>query len=175
MSNENPQAQSERADVSRLDQAAARAKAVRAERDRKGADREREPVAGGLRLKMEVRGSIPGYHLYWENDQDGAIETLLFEGFEFVEPAEVQMQSAFVQDADLAHRVSRYVGRKEDGSPLRAYLMKCTDEIWRERESARYAQADAWDQAIHESQHGEGRYRPKGTDLSVDTKFRKSF
>ena len=143
--------------------------------DRTEAPRERARNFGGPRLKLSVIGEIPGYHLYWENDEDGAIEQLLFEGFEFADPKEVRMQSHIVADADVANRVSRYVGRKADGSPLRAFLMKCPDEIWAEREQSRHEQADAWDAAIRAGnvQPDAARYRPKGFDTKIDTDYRK--
>jgi hypothetical protein len=151
--------------------------AVRRESDRAVAPRQRPQNLGGPRLKLNVMGEIPGFHLYWENDDEGAIEQLLYEGFEFVLPEEVRMQSHIVADKDVANRVSRYVGKKADGSPLRAYLMKCSDEIWADRESDRYERANAWDNAIKQGkvQHGDGRYKPKGVDISLDTDFSKSY
>ena len=148
---------------------------TRRESDRTEAPRERPKNFGGPRLKLSVIGEVPGFHLYWENDEDGAIEQLLYEGFEFVDPKEVHMQSHIVADADVANRISRYVGRKADGSPLRAFLLKCPDEIWAEREQDRHSQANAWDQAISAGavQPDSGRYRPKGTGISLDTNFRK--
>lgn len=148
-----------------------------AQQKRKEAPRARPANLGGPRLKMSVIGEIPGFHLYWENDQEGAIEQLLYEGFEFVTPEEVRMQSHIVADADVTHRVSRYVGTKADGSPLRAFLLKCTDEIWAEREAFRYEQADQWDGAIRQGkvQHDSGRYIPKGVNIDLDTKFRKEY
>lgn len=145
---------------------------------REEAPRARETeVSGGPRLKLGVRGSIPGFTLFWENDDEGAVEQLLYEGFSFVEPEEVRMQSHIVSDADLSKRVSRYVGKKADGSPLRAYLLKCPDEVWKEREADRYRQADERDAAIRSGTiaGSEGRYRPKGYDLSVNTQFRKDY
>ena len=153
------------------------AQAVRRESDRTEAPRERPKNFGGPRLKLGVIGEIPGFHLYWENDDEGAIEQLLYEGFEFVEPAEVRMQSHIVADKDVANRVSRYVGKKADGSPLRAYLMKCSDEIWAEREADRYERANQWDSAIKQGkvQPDSGRYLPKGVNIDVDTSFRKEY
>lgn len=129
---------------------------VRRASDRPEAARSRQSNFGGPRLKLSVIGEIPGHHLYWANDEDGEIEQLLYEGFSFVEPKEVKMQSHIVADADVADRVSRYVGRKADGGPLRAFLMKCPDEVWAEREASRYAQADSWDQAIRLGQQAQG-------------------
>lgn len=160
------------------DRAAKRAAAVRNEAQRAEAPRERSQThLGGLRLKMSVIGRIPGFHLYWENDDEGAIEQLLFEGFQFVEPSEVRMQSHIVADTDTANRVSRYVGKKADGSPMRAYLLKCSDALWAEREQARYDAADNWDNAIRENrvQADNGRYIPKGVNSEVDTSYRKDY
>lgn len=156
---------------------------VRRESQRKGkeAPRERAKTFGGPKLKMAVREEIPGYHLYWENDDEGAIEQLLYEGFEFVHKHEVGMtsatmsKSAIVADQDVTDRVSRFVGKKEDGAPMRAYLLKCPDELWAEREQHRYDAADERDAAIRAGrvQSPEGMYKPKGVEQMIDTQFRK--
>ena len=150
------------------------APAVRSENDRKQSDRTRSSYTAGPRLRLSVLGIIQGYHLYWENDQDAAIEQLLGEGFEFVIPEEVNMQSrtqsAIVADADVnSSRVSKFVGTKADGSPLRAYLMKCPDDVWEERMIANSHQADQWDAAIRAGAvaNVEGRYNPKGYDIKL--------
>lgn len=155
--------------------------ATRNSTQRKEAPRERAKNFGGPRLKMAVAGEIPGYHLYWENDDEGAIEQLLHEGFDFVQPEEVNMKSvtntAVVGDTDITSRVSRYVGKKADGTPMRAYLLKCPDDIWAERESDRYAQADERDAAIRQGKiaHDSNRYIPKSVSIELDTKFRKDY
>lgn len=149
------------------------APAIRNTSQRKDAPREREQRFGGPRLKLSVLGTIPGYHLYWENDDEGAIETLLYEGFEFVNPSEVKMQSHVVMDTDVSDRLSRYVGKKADGTPLRAFLLKCSDEHWQERELYRYEQADEWESDIKRrvNEPEKGRYNPKGVNNELDTHF----
>lgn len=154
---------------------------VRQESQREGAERQRPDQFGGVRLQMSVNGDIPGYHLYWENDENGAIEQLLGEGFDFVTQDELNTRkpSAIVEDVDISSVVSRFVkGQKVDGSPLRAYLMKCTDEVWRDREQQRYDQADAWDSDIRQKAENprDGlRKLGSGYETNVDTKFRKSY
>lgn len=177
MANEQKQAAApapDRADSDRLD-AAVRSAAARRESQKDSAQRERAPVPGGLGLKLSVYGTVDGYHLYWENDENGAIEQLLYEGFEFVDPSEVKMASAFVVDGDVSHRLSRYVGKRDDGGPLRAYLMKCPDEIWAERERVRYQMADKRDAAIRQSvdKPGEGRYNLQNFSPELNTQYRK--
>ena len=156
--------------------AAARAQvAVRTPAQRSEAPRERNKNFGGPRLKLSVPQTIAGYHLYWENDDDGAIEQLLYEGFEFVKPEEVRMQvQTIVADSDLNDRVSKFVGKKADGSPLRSFLLKCKDEVWADREASRYQQADDWEDSIYQGQTapGAGRYIPKGTELVIDPNFK---
>ena len=151
--------------------------AVRNEAQRKTATRVRSENFGGPRLKLQVNGSIPGFHLYWANDDEGSVEQLLQEGFEFVQSKEVAMQSHIVADADLGDRVSRYVGRKEDGTPMRAFLLKCTEEDWADRASYRAKQADERDAAIRNGriQPDAGRYTPKGLTIGIDTEFKKSY
>lgn len=168
-------------DIGRLAGARKHGQVVRRESDREGAQRSRPDQFGGMRLQMSVNGELPGYHLYWENDENGAIEQLLAEGFDFVTQTELNTRkaNAVVEDLDISSVVSRFVkGQKVDGSPLRAYLMKCPDDIWREREQARYDQADAWDADIRQKaanpEDGLRRLGP-GLETKVDTKFRKSY
>lgn len=133
--------------------------------------RERVPDLGGQRLKLSVQGEIPGHHLYWENDEDGRIEQLLFDGFDFVQPGEVNRASDLVADMDLANRISRYVGRREDGSPLRAYLMKCPQDIWDARQANGLDLANERDRHIRNERMKpqEHQYVPKGYESSLKT------
>lgn len=153
-------------------------RAARQDSQRPSATRSRAPAGlGGIRLKLAVYGEIPGYHLYFENDDGGAIEYLLSEGFEFVRSNEVSLTSHVVQDKDLDDRVSRYVGMKEDGTPMRAYLMKCTDEMWAERQESRLAWQESRDSEIRNEQENPvaGRYMPKGVTSALNPNFRKEY
>jgi hypothetical protein len=138
------------------------------------AARERAGNFGGPQLKLAVNGSVAGHHLFWVNDDEGSLETHLYQGFSFVEPGEVGMASlGIVADNDLSNRLSRYVGKRADGSPMRAYLLKCPDDIWELREASRHAQADAWEADIlrgHKTP-GMGRYTPKGTSTSINPHY----
>lgn len=139
------------------------------------AERERSNNFGGARLKLSVAGTIEGYHLYWANDEAGEIETLLDEGFEFVQSSEVRAgkigRQAVVADDDIGNRISRYVGKDSDGSPMRAYLLKCKDAVWVQRQAAREAEADGLDASIRAQavRTGDGRYVPKGLESSIKT------
>lgn len=129
---------------------------------RSEAPRSRAEDLGGLRLKLAVDGEIPGHHLYWENDENGRIEQLLYEGFDFVTPGEVRRASDLVADMDTANRISRYVGTRADGGPLRAYLLKCPEAIWQRRQDASLQQANRWDAEIRQ-----GRMKPQSSSEYV--------
>jgi len=156
---------------------------IRTEADREAASksvRVRNEDFGGIRLKLDVPYTLPGYHLFWEVDEDGAIEELLYQGFEFVTPEEVGRNShtqKIVADDDLSNRVSIYSGARRDGTPQRQYLLKCQDEVWAAREKHRYRQADEWDAAIRQSvgQPGQGRYNPTGVSSNLNTQFKKEY
>jgi hypothetical protein len=126
-------------------------------------------------MKLAVHGEIEGYHLYWANDDQGGIEELLHEGFEFVEAKEVGMEkktrSSIVEDADLDTRVSRHVGMNSAGLPMKAFLLKCTDELWQERDDNRHERADAWDESIMRQENTQieknRKYTPEGYKTQI--------
>ena len=159
--------------------AAATQKAARTPADRERLEqliaRARAGDFGGAQLKLAVHGSVEGYHLFWANDQNAEVERFLNEGFEFVHPDEVGMRSLIVQDADIGARFSKYVGGKEDGSAMRAYLLKCPQELWDARQEASQRQANIWDGAIRrgdvEGIDNSHLYTPKGYSTKLqDTK-----
>lgn len=149
------------------------------------APRERTAGFGGPRLKLTVPYTIPGFHLFFENDDDnGAIEQLLYEGFSFVTKSEVGLgrgtaaaNVAVVADDDVTDRVTRFVGKKADGTAMRAYLLKCPDAVWADREKERAVQADNWEESIRNEQANPepGRYNPKGVTPVLNNKFRKEY
>lgn len=146
-----------------------------------GAVRERESDLGGMRLQMSVNGSIPGYHLYWANDEDGYVESLLMDGFDFVTQDELYSQAAkVVPDLDISSCVSKFVkGTRSDGQALRAYLMKCPEEVWEVRDGRRHAAADKRDREIHrkatDPNRADGFYKPDSVNTTIDTGYRKEY
>jgi hypothetical protein len=143
-----------------------------AERAKREAIRQRLRDTGGARLKLEVFGTVPGYHLYWENDEGSNIPALLQDGFDFVAPDEVGMANWLVADKDVEGKISKYVGTKADGSPLRAFLMKLPEDMWADREAIRQERPDMWEGAIRkgEVENVENRYKPVGHDIKVNSK-----
>jgi hypothetical protein len=152
------------------------AELVRREDDRKQLPRTRQSNTGGLKLKLVVMGQVEGHHLFWCNDQDAEIEQLLEDGWGFVERSEVQKVAGLVADDDLDSRVSKYVGTRADGSPMRAYLMKCTDELWAEVQRDNQRQADEWDGAILRGmvEPDTHRYIPAGFEPKITSGIRRT-
>lgn len=159
--------------------AAESAAAARNALERKEAPRGRRSNLGGPTMKLEVFNAvIPGWHLYWENDADARVERLLQNGFDFVTQEEagmVRVAHRVVPDGDLDNRVSKFVGTTDDGKAMRAYLMKCPDEIWEDIQHCINDLADSRDRDILDSasRASDDRYQPKGYETKVVSGMRR--
>lgn len=113
---------------------------------------------------------IPGFHLHWLNDEPGRIPAAIDGGYEHVHEKELKGEA---NSADLGEKVSRIVGRNEDGSPLKAYLMKIKLEWYQEDQKAKRKELDGIDKAIRQGKLNEKpddrRYIPR-EGISVDSK-----
>lgn len=128
------------------------------EQVRTQADRPQRPTRipfGAPQTKLAVRMELPGYFLYWTNDQDGKLEAAQAGGYEFVTPKEIG-------EARDGTQVKRLVGSSKDGSPLYAYLMKIKQEWHQEDLDQLSAVDDKFESAIREGsllqKPGEQRY-----------------
>lgn len=167
------------ADSDRLLAARRQARSLREQRKEGTEARERENDLGGLVLQLDVNGEIPGYKLFWENDENGMIENRLMNGFDFVTQDELYAKQAkIVPDEEISSVISRFVkGTRNDGQALRAYLLKCPDDIWAQIEATRHAAADKWDREIRrqaeEPAQGSGMRSLRNLRSDVDTGYRK--
>ena len=154
----------------------ATAERSRNEQERRQSARARLGNLGGLQLKLTVAKELPGWHLFWENDVDNRIERLLGAGFEFVTPEEVGMRSLtqrIVSDEEITNRVSKYVGTTEEGKAMRAYLLKCPEELWEDVQMVVNDLADERDRDILESaSRADDRYSPKGFETKLNGRSR---
>ena len=81
----------------------------------------------GTRGKLQVGHQIPGYHMYFFNDEPGRIQAALDAGWEFVSPDEVGYASTNVtnRNTDLgSNRVSVIGGKNDQGHAMAQVLMK---------------------------------------------------
>ncbi|CAB4120854.1 hypothetical protein UFOVP2_31 [uncultured Caudovirales phage] len=99
---------------------------------------------------------IPGFHCHWVNDYPGRVMQANQAGYEFVNQEEALITipdlagSALGSGTDLGSRVSLVVGKNEDGTPLRAYLMKIRLEWYKEDQQAGQQRVDQIDDAMRQ-------------------------
>ena len=121
---------------------------------------------GGFTKKLDIATKIPGYVLYWINDDSGRIESCLAAGFEFVDRKEVHADlpqlDGLQQNRDIGSRVSRPTkSTKPDGSTMFMYLMKLPQEFHDQDEAAKQARQKQIDDAI--MAHGGSEVPQDGT------------
>jgi len=169
------------ADSNRLLSARRQGRALREAREDGTAPRERENDLGGLSLQLDVHGEIPDHKLSWVNDENGAIEGKLQQGFDFVTQDELYAKQAkIVPDEEISNVISRFVkGTRSDGQALRAYLLKCPNDVWAEIESRRYRAADKWDADIRRQaespEQGSGMRSLRNMRTEIDTGYKKEY
>jgi len=104
---------------------------------------------------------IAGHHCHWINDYAGRILQAQQGGYEFVNESEAMINSFSLGTAsdlsgntDMGSRVSIVVGKNEDGTALRAYLMKIRNEWFVEDQAVAQERVDAVDQQIKRGRVG---------------------
>jgi hypothetical protein len=138
--------------------------------------RKKRGGTGKLRRKLSYP-EREGYHRHWINDQKRKVQDCLDRGYMFVEkeegkhPGDPDVTNEMGQSLDS--RVSTLVGTKEDGTPLRAFLMEIPQEWYDEDRKEMYEQIDAVEKAIEqgEDQYGrpgkDGRYIPRSGGTKI--------
>ena len=116
--------------------------------DRQGKGRKQRVPLGTPRSKMAVEGKDPNFTYRWVNDQGGRIQQAEQASYEFVKAGDVTVGSGVDRNSETGDQVSQIVGTKEDGSPMRAYLMRIKREFYEEDQNAKQEEVDAKDAAI---------------------------
>jgi len=133
----------------------------------KEARKERVPL-GTLRRKMSIpEGLIPKNKVgRWVNDKSGRLQAAQEGGYDFIDDPLAKIGEGPENQRDnLGTKVSRIVGTKEDGSPLRAYLMAINKSLYDADQREKNKRLDEIDAAIQrgnvEGEVGQdGRYIP---------------
>jgi hypothetical protein len=112
----------------------------------------------------------------WINDDGSRVAMAVQGGYTFVEeeitPGDPDVKN---RNRDLGARTSVPVGKKEDGTPLYAYLMEIDKDLYEEDQRAKQVQLDELEAALRggKDQHGQvgrdGRYIPK-EKITFETK-----
>ena len=110
--------------------------------------RRRRPSVGGHAMMLEAP-TRAGYTRRWFNDHDNRIAQGHDLGYDLV-------TDGSIQSSDPGSRVSRLVGTKKNGEPLRAFLMETPDALYAEGLAEKEAEAQRIDQAISAGETSEG-------------------
>lgn len=127
--------------------------------------KERIPL-GTVRQKLSAP-SVDGKVRRWINDDGGRIPMAEQGGYEFVTDDGLKIGETNLGSGnqDLGSRVSRIVGTKANGEPLRAYLMEIDKDSYDEDQAAKAAKIKETDDQIRhgniERKPDDGRYVPR--------------
>lgn len=116
--------------------------------------RRRRASVGGHAMKLTAPPR-PGHSRRWFNDQNNRIATAQELGYDHVTEQGIETH-------DPSSRVSRIVGTKANGEPLRAYLMETPDELYAEGVAEKEAHNAEVDQAIRAGQDSTGQHQSDG-------------
>jgi len=115
------------------------------------ARRRRAPVSGpSLKLAASSR---PGYHRHWFNDDKNRIADAHELAYEHVSDPSIQSSSSDT-------RISRLVGTKANGEPLRAFLMETPVEEYEAGLTEKEMQPRQIDEAIAAGRDSTGQMPP---------------
>lgn len=113
--------------------------------------RRKRGVFNGTQGKLKINGTIPGYHLHIMNDDRNRLQDAQDNGYEFVNPKEIEDVSENVtsRNGDIGDsRVRFLVGTQENGQPMYGYLMKIRREWFEEDQLELQKRNDQIDAAI---------------------------
>ena len=134
-----------------------------------GADRsgrtKRVPL-GAPRFKLKINEENPNEVYRWMNDADNRLEDAIEGGYRFIERGvSVGVPDVIPGNTDPGARMSKVVGTKADGSPLRAYAMQIDRGLYEadqaEKEAA-IAKGEELIRAGNPDGAPQGRYIPDG-------------
>jgi hypothetical protein len=125
----------------------------------------RQPI-NGRAIRLQVHGSIPGYHLYIAKDEGARIAMMQQAGYSFVQRGEVDVnRGASSYNTDAGGNV-RFILGSNGAEPLYGYLMKLPEQFWLEDQAALEATNAEIDDQIRRGKvretSDEQRYTPKG-------------
>lgn len=137
---------------------------------------ERVPL-GVPRRQLEVP-QREGYRRRWVNDDGkGRLQAALRGGYSYVADPSLRVGEDDGQSRSDS-RVSRIVGRTQDGKPMRAFLMELPRELFEEDQRSKQSALDEVDRAIRKGrlvpQGEEHRYIPdEGRGIKVERELKK--
>ena len=114
--------------------------------------RRRRASVGGYAMKLAAPPKA-GHTRRWFNDDNNRIATAHELGYDHVTERGIKTD-------DPSSRISRLVGTKANGEPLRAYLMETPDELYAEGVTEKEAHISKTDEAIAAGVPTDGQIGP---------------
>lgn len=131
---------------------------------------------GSATKKMTVNDhadQLEGYVPRWINDDGDRINRAIAGGYSPVLKSGITVGEGDNSDTDMSSWVSMSAGTKENGAPMKAFLMKIPRHFYEEDQAAKQRQVDKVDEAINGGQQhlqGQGSYVKK-VDYKVNSKI----
>ena len=115
-------------------------------------DRQERVPLGTIRTKLAV-DPIEGYIMRWINDRDARIANAELGGYEFITYEElgdrtIGEYNAVPDSMETGAKVSKVVGKDDNGAPLTAFLMKIKKEWYKEDQKKKSDFIDATEQGL---------------------------
>jgi len=129
----------------------------------------RQPF-GVPKSKLTINGAkIPGFTLRWINDQDNRILEAQEGGYQHVKKDEVPNigDKNVVDMGDLGSVVSRVVGTLPGGGPMRAYLMKIEEDLYKEDQQLKREYETSVEDNLMGGEGVEKAYVPSGAQHGI--------
>lgn len=114
--------------------------------------RRRRASVGGHALKLSAPGR-DGYSRRWVNDDGNRIANAQELAYDFVCDGDIK-------STDTGSRISRLVGTKANGDPLRAFLMETPNELFAEGVAEKESHNRQIDEAIAAGRDSTGQLAP---------------
>lgn len=152
------------------------------ENQRPGEPESQQESVKATRRKARVPLGVPkqklavpkraGFQRRWINDDGGRLHQALEGDWKFVEDPTLKVGDDD-GNSDVGSRVSRIVGKKKTGQPLRAFLMEIEDEFYQEDQEQKLASVREMERQIKRGNvHNSGsehRYIPdQGHGIKID-------
>lgn len=128
------------------------------------AQREKRVPLGAPRLKLKVEEEA-GFVRRWVNDQDNRLDDAERGGYRYVQSIDdVGISDVEPGNTDLGSRTSKVVGKNENGSPIRAYLMEIVREDYESDQAEKDKRLKETESTIRsgnlDGKASDGRYIP---------------
>ena len=133
---------------------------------RKDEGRRKRVPLGVRRMKLTAHNIPEGKEARWINDKPGRIDDALRGLYQFLNKDGIIVGTGYEdENEDMGSRVSRVVGKEDDGAPITAYLMVIDKDLYEADQAEKMKEVDKVDEAIRSGKFlqnpGDGRYVPK--------------